>query len=209
MNGEQCDGCRFWYKKIASECSEGNGTESVCRRYPPSIKLREAEEANSYASPWTLGNDWCGEFQPAKVGQPDKVEGHKTLIRNSSLLVRTINCLAAEGFIYIEDALSEPDDKLIKIPNFCRKNLIDLRQWAVVNQPAKTDQNTATRTLIVKSGLSLRTQKVLLAEELSTVEEVVARKDVDLSKIPNLGRVSLLELRDWERRNQPASKSTT
>jgi len=60
-------------------------------------------------------------------GRNDPAAG-KTPIRDAGLLVRTENCCAAEGFDYLEDAQAQSDAFWLKVPNFGRKSLRDLRE---------------------------------------------------------------------------------
>lgn len=52
-----------------------------------------------------------------------------TPIACSGLDFRTMNCLLAEGFEYVEDAQAKIDRELLKIPNFGRSSLARLRAW--------------------------------------------------------------------------------
>lgn len=77
MDGERCDGCRFWFCELSldadgrwrpahlkgeslapSEYEERPGAEAagVCRRYPPTADW----------FPHTHTFEWCGEYQPRK-----------------------------------------------------------------------------------------------------------------------------------------------
>lgn len=80
--------------------------------------------------PLTLSYDWCGEFQPVKAEVAPK-----TPIKYAVLTVRTRNCLLNEDFHCVEDALERADQELLKIPNFSKRCLVELRQWANQNQP--------------------------------------------------------------------------
>ena len=77
--------------------------------------------------------DEAAEFILWRDGRLAPVKGScegnsKTPIRDAGLMVRTENCLAAEGFDYLEDAQAESNSRLMKIPNFGRKSLRDLRE---------------------------------------------------------------------------------
>ena len=75
MVKEQCDGCRFWIDVDEPEMVLGvdGGIEVAvgkCRRNPPSratIRNQDTVEAEweNWSHPFTLEDDWCGEFQPA------------------------------------------------------------------------------------------------------------------------------------------------
>jgi len=138
MNDERCDGCRFWNVtdlEVSFDLDAGGEAAlGRCRRYPPVlIRVIPGDmipDGSEWNAPLTIDSDWCGEFQPAKV------ESHKTLIGNLGFSLRTMNCLTAEGFACIEDVLAKPDSYLMKIPNFCRKSLHEIRDWEKLNQPA-------------------------------------------------------------------------
>ena len=57
MNGEKCDGCRYyhWWSRRNS---------GQCRRYPPKMVDKHADRW-----PYVEPDDWCGEFEP-KVERP-------------------------------------------------------------------------------------------------------------------------------------------
>lgn len=59
---ERCDRCRFWDRLEDDEDDTG-----LCRRYPPGIA---GERGRNAEWPETLGDDFCGEYQP-----PDEPEG--------------------------------------------------------------------------------------------------------------------------------------
>lgn len=70
MVKEQCDGCRFWMEKSEEPDDVTGGAMGLCRRNPP---VRAAyhdqsvvtSEWENWSHPFTLEDDWCGEFQPA------------------------------------------------------------------------------------------------------------------------------------------------
>ena len=53
----------------------------------------------------------------------------RTPIAGSGLDFRTMNCLLAECFEYVEDAQARTDRELLNIPNFGRVSLARLRAW--------------------------------------------------------------------------------
>ncbi len=53
----------------------------------------------------------------------------RTALAGSGLDSRTLNCLLAEGFEYVESAQAQTDSRLRLIPNFGRASLARLRAW--------------------------------------------------------------------------------
>jgi len=60
---------------------------------------------------------------------PIKRPVKRTPLVESGLDCRTVNCLRAEGFEYVEDAQKMKDNELRRIPNFGRMSLARLREW--------------------------------------------------------------------------------
>lgn len=78
-----CAGCEYW-----DPCSPADGK---CRRYAPAAVLCANAGENGPASswPWTLAQDWCGEWQPRDAspleqGPPPDSEEER-LLRNASI----------------------------------------------------------------------------------------------------------------------------
>ena len=55
------------------------------------------------------------------------------------------------------------------------------------------------KTCVKTSGLTIRTMNCLLAENILFVEDAQAMNDLDLMKVPNLGRLSVAEIRGWSK----------
>lgn len=53
----------------------------------------------------------------------------KTPVEESGLSLRTKNCLRAGRIAFVEDARLMSDAELLKLPNFGRKGLREVREW--------------------------------------------------------------------------------
>lgn len=56
-------------------------------------------------------------------------QAKRTPVAGSGLDYRTMHCLLAAGFEYVEDAQARIDRQLLNIPNFGRASLARLRSW--------------------------------------------------------------------------------
>lgn len=72
--------------------------------------------------------------------------------------------------------------------------MIDRRQH-ILDQWTLRDSSTGNS--IESMGLSVRSYKCLMAEEIYTINQLLTRTENELLKTPNLGRRSLNEIKDW------------
>lgn len=72
MSESTCAACRFWERK--SEAVNGHPGIGICHRNPPAVfpvpqvnQITGQVEGMAGQNFWppTLGNEWCGEHQPA------------------------------------------------------------------------------------------------------------------------------------------------
>lgn len=59
---QRCKTCRFWL----SEDDSPDASRGVCARFPPVVLLGNPTTAIHWHQPWTLKQDWCGEWRPKK-----------------------------------------------------------------------------------------------------------------------------------------------
>ncbi len=71
-----------------------------------------------------------------------------------------------------------------------------LRQAEVINAKLAAYDRERQQGPLHSLELTLRTAKALTAANVTTREQLAAMSDVDILKIPNMGRKSLMEIRD-------------
>lgn len=62
----------------------------------------------------------------------------------------------------------------------------------------RSTRTTEGKTPLERSGLDQRTVRCLLAEYIEFVEDAQAMDDIELLRIPSLGRKSIAAIRGWK-----------
>ena len=74
----RCDQCKWWCQDVISlVAGMDDYGESICRRYPPTRNRSDSDEDDSsrWSMPWTVEDDWCGEFTPASSPDQSQTSG--------------------------------------------------------------------------------------------------------------------------------------
>ena len=128
--------------------------------------------------------------------------------------VRSFNCLQSEDINHIGDLVQLSEFDLKKIPNMGRKSLIEIKEnlasidlsldLRLKNWPPEifpdindhVDPNFWLSYPIDSLMLNVRPLNCLQSEDINHIGDLVQRTEVDLWKIPNMGKNSLAEIKD-------------
>lgn len=83
-------------------------------------------------------DDWCGEFEPKD--EPRSAYSDEVDIRSLPLRKGVINPLVYSGFLTVGSVRRARDSELLRIPNFGRKALSEVRQLTWSDRKGETGQ---------------------------------------------------------------------
>jgi len=127
------------------------------------------------------------------------------------LSVRTSDCLKWENIIYVGDLVQRSEDQLLRVPNFGRKSVEEIRRlletyglrlgMEIPGWPPADIANISTRfqqMLLIKIDeleLSIRTANCLKNLGIIYVGDLIQRSEAELLRTPSFGRRSVVELK--------------
>lgn len=148
---------------------------------------------------------WNGLVKDNKDISP-LLQGSIDLLR---LTVRSVECLRWESIYYIRDLILYTENDLLQIPDFSRKSLEEVKEalaehglslgMVFTDALAKyvlTKPPILQRSL-VDAGLTIRSLNCLQAEGIHTVSNLICLTETELLHMPNFGRRSLNEIKEF------------
>jgi DNA-directed RNA polymerase alpha subunit len=127
------------------------------------------------------------------------VWGPDTPIEALNLSIRALNCLRNEEIRTIGQLMIAKKTDLMRIPNFGRKTLIELKEvCGYVGIILDFDKEVSSRPQclpIERMGVSARLANCLKDEGIESIDRLVCMTAKELMRIPNFGKTCLGELR--------------
>ena len=153
-----------------------------------------------------------------KVNEPEIATFLLRPIDDLELSVRSSNCLRAESIFYFGDLLQQTEIELLRCPNLGNKSLAEIKDILAlrglslgmslsqlaefVDLEDKANKDIVPELIPILSrqvwhlNLSIRSLNCLGAENINSIGDLIQHTEIGLSKIPNMGKKSLNEIKD-------------
>lgn len=203
QKGREIVNCRFG---IALEALTGLLDEA--QRAGATKFLRAGEYEFSWTPPPPPEPDPPPYVPP--VGIPPRVHLYRS-IDQLELSVRTSLCLANDNVRFVGDFARKSEAKLLRIPNFGRKSLnelkevlaqiglhfgMDLPEWPPEDIDDLSKQAGKLLERVDELELSVRSANCLKNDGINYVGELVQKSEAEMLMTPNFGRRSLNEIKE-------------
>ena len=197
QKGREIVDCRFG---IALEALTGLLDEAQCASATTSWR------SNEYEFGWTPPPPPC----VPPVGIPPAVHLYRN-IDQLELSVRTSTCLQNDGIRFVGEFAFKSDAELLRIPNFGRKSLNELRSvlaemgahlgmavsdWPPADIDSLSMQAAKLLERLDELEMSVRSANCLKSDGIHYVGELVQRSEAEMLRTPNFGRRSLNEVKE-------------
>jgi len=213
------------YRQLRMYDKEGHrqkGREIVACRFGIALEaltglLDDAHRASATQS-WRTSDYEFGWTPPPpdppayvpSVGIPPTVHLYRS-VDELELSVRTSLCLTNDGVRFVGDFARKSEAELLRIPNFGRKSLNELKEiladiglhlgqdlpdWPPEHIGALSQQAGKLMERVVELELSVRSANCLKNDGINYLGELVQKSEAEMLRTPNFGRKSLNEIKE-------------